>query len=225
VTFTYFISDGLASSRATVAIAVGPVNDAPIAEAGADEAADEGQLVSFSGSYTDSGQLSVNSDQWVVMALAVAWDFGDGATASGTLTPTHTYADDGLYTVTLVVTDDLGGVGSDTLLVTVTNAAPALDPIADQNVVAGETLSLTATYSDPSSLDTHTARVDWGDGLTETLPADAQAIPLQHAYVAPGDYMVTLTVSDDDGGQAVVTFTVHVAPAGYITFLPVIGKH
>ncbi|WP_342372829.1 PKD domain-containing protein [Propioniciclava soli] len=44
---------------------------------------------------------------------SVAWDFGDGGTASGP-TATHTYAADGRYTVTLTVTDNRGGVATAT---------------------------------------------------------------------------------------------------------------
>jgi PKD repeat protein len=50
----------------------------------------------------------------------IQWNFGDGSTASGTLTPLHTYVNSGLYTVTLTVTDSAGSTISDTLLATVT---------------------------------------------------------------------------------------------------------
>lgn len=40
------------------------------------------------------------------------WDFGDGATST-LQDPTHVYADDGTYAVTLTVTDDLSGVSSE----------------------------------------------------------------------------------------------------------------
>ena len=46
------------------------------------------------------------------------WNYGDVTTGSGP-TPTHVYADNGTYTVTLTVTDDRGAANSDTLSVTV----------------------------------------------------------------------------------------------------------
>jgi hypothetical protein len=57
--FTFAVSDGSLSGLGQVTIMVDPVNDAPVADAGADQAADEGQLVQFSGSFTDPGLLSI----------------------------------------------------------------------------------------------------------------------------------------------------------------------
>ena len=220
LTFTYYANDGVENSLPTlVSISVGPVNDVPMANAGADQAADEGEPVSFSGVYIDPGLLSIQ-------AVEITWNFGDGASVTGTLTPTHAYADDGIYTVTLMVDDGDGGTGVDTLLVTVANVAPTLDPIAGQSVVAGQPLTLTAAYADPGALDTHTAVIDWGDGFTETLDlaAGLTSFDLAHAYAAAGAYTVTLTLTDDDGGLDTLTFLVTVEPAGYIILLPVITK-
>ena len=46
--------------------------------------------------------------------MSYEWDFGDGETDTGTLTPIHAYADNGAYVVTLTVTDDDGGTSSTT---------------------------------------------------------------------------------------------------------------
>ena len=51
--------------------------------------------------------------------LTLRWDFGDGNSSEGTLTPTHRYTATGTYTATLTATDPVGLVGTDSLVVTV----------------------------------------------------------------------------------------------------------
>jgi len=202
-----------------VTIEVTPVNDPPIVDAGEDVTADEGELISFSGSYTDPGLLGTQ-------AAEIVWDFGDGNGTIGLLTPEHTYGDDDVYTVTLTITDELGGVGSDSLIATIANVAPDLDPIADQNVAVSEEFTVTAFLFDPGWLDTHTLYVDWGDGLTETLPLPfgVGGIDIGHAYDSDGTFTVNVTLDDDDGGTDMVTFSVIVYHPNFWTYLPMTAK-
>jgi VCBS repeat-containing protein len=217
--FTFMVSDGDLSDGGQVDITINPVNDDPIVDAGEDQQSEESAPVSFAGTFSDSRLLNPQ-------AVEIAWDFGDGETASGTLTPTHTYADDGDYTVTLVITDELGAAGTDSLLVSVANVEPLLEPIVDQDVEAGQQLGVTAFLSDPGWMDSHTLDVDWGDGITETivLPYGTQEFDLSHAFTEVGIYTVSVTVTDDDGGTHAITFTVNVSATGYWTFLPMTQK-
>src|SRR5690606_35585181 len=82
----------------------------PVVSAGPDQTAGTGNPISFTGVFTDPGVLDT---------FTITWDFGDGSMSSGTLTPTYIFTNPGLYTVTLTVSDDDTGVGSDTLLVDV----------------------------------------------------------------------------------------------------------
>ena len=87
-------------------------NVPPAVVAGGDMELYLSEPAEFSGSFTDPGNLDTHEIQW---------DFGDGHTTSGTLSTSHTYDDSGTYQVVLTVTDNDGGVGSDELLVTVTD--------------------------------------------------------------------------------------------------------
>lgn len=91
------------------AVAVVEVNIAPTVNAGSDQQVDPGDLVQFSGSFTDLGGDDTHTYEWNI----------DGDIVTGTLTPTHTFNDPGIYQVTLTVTDSDGGVGVDTVEITV----------------------------------------------------------------------------------------------------------
>jgi thermitase len=64
--------------------------------------------------------------------VAWSWSFGDGATSTGQ-DPAHTYAADGTYTVTLVVTDDDGATGETSQNVQVAAAEDPPPPDPDPN--------------------------------------------------------------------------------------------
>lgn len=163
--------------------------------------------------------------------------FGDGCTATGTLTPTHIYGDNGVYTVTLTVTDDDGGVCSDTLTVTVNNVAPIVDALPTVTTDEGDTVSFTGHATDPGS-DDLTFEWMWEyrsvcDKTTTYFNAPPNPDPYPSPDVNPMDvtdsascqygdngvYTVTLTVTDDDGDSTTVTTTVtvnNVAPTASI---------
>jgi parallel beta-helix repeat protein len=187
---------------------VNVMNVPPIADTGGSYIVSEGDDFAFDGTSTyDPGFLDV---------LTYIWDFGDGSDPVSGVNlqePTHTYIEDGEYTITLTVTDDDGGFDSTSATVTVINAAPIIDeplslptdPVDIDNVV-----ELTAMFSDQGILDTHTAEIDWGDDVstagtvTEISGSGVGAIAGSHYYSEPGVYMVTLTVTDNDGGSSFV---------------------
>src|SRR5439155_205708 len=119
-------------------------------------------------------------------ALTYAWDFGDGTTGTG-VKPSHTYADNGSYTVTLTVTDAQGAASSPaTTTASITNVAPAVNAGPNQNINPGSTYTLNATF---------------GDGTTGTGVRPA------HAYPDNGSYTVTLTVTDARGAASTPSST------------------
>jgi ligand-binding sensor domain-containing protein len=94
-------------------------NVAPTVDVGPDQVVNVGESVNFSGVFADPGLADTH---------VITWTFGDASLPLlGILEPvTHSYDVPGVYTVTLTVADDDGGVGDDTLLVLVREAAPDL---------------------------------------------------------------------------------------------------
>jgi PKD repeat protein len=161
-------------------------NVVPIVVAGDNQIINEGDLVSFNGDFYDPGDLDTH---------IIEWDFGDGSTATGTLTPSHLYVENGIYTVILTITDDDGGVGSDSLTITVNNVVPTVDAGDDQMVNEGDLVSFNGDFYDPGDLDTHSITWDFGDGSTAT-----GTLTPTHIYGDNGIYTIILTITDDDGG-------------------------
>jgi PKD repeat protein len=124
------------------------------------------------------------------------WDFGDGNNATG-ITISHSYAQDGVYTVTLTVTDDDGDTGSANSTKTVLNRPPVASFTESATVVlTGETIHFDASGSYDPDGTISSYLWSFGDGSTGTGKT------VDHRYADNGIYTVTLTVVDNDGGTA-----------------------
>ena len=138
------------------------------------------------------------------------WLFGNGNGHSGQVPPAQTYADNGVYTVRLTVTDADGSTDFVEHDVTVDNVPPDVDAGQDLTVSKGKLLQFTGTFTDPGILDTHTVEIDWGDGTPKNDQNDPNVsfeetdgsgtVTATHTYQQNGEYTVILTVTDKDGG-------------------------
>lgn len=174
---------------------------APVASAGPNQTVNEGATVLFDG----SGSSDADGDP-----LTYTWNFGDGGTGSG-VNPTHVYADNGVYTVTLSVSDG-ANTSTGTMTVTVQNVAPTVSVSGPTDTVPGEDRTFTFAATDPSPVDqaaTFTYQINWGDGTTQTVSGPASGVQVIHVFTATGSASVTATATDKDGGTgAAVTQTV-----------------
>jgi PKD repeat protein len=130
-----------------------------------------------------------------------AWDFGDGATSTDQ-NPTHAYAADGDYTVTLVATNDYGS--SDPAATKTVTVGPMITEVVASFTYApmNPQSNMDVTFTDTSTGNITTWAWDFGDGATDTVQNPV------HAFADEGDYTVSLTVSDgtdSDTATAVVT--------------------
>ena len=196
--YSVTVSDGF--DAAAFGSSIDVTNVAPGVTVGADATIDEGDEFTRNGSFTDPG-----ADTWTATV-----DYGDGggamalALAGKDFSLAHTYIDDGVNTVTVEVTDDDGGVGSDDAEVTVNNVAPTVDAGPDATVDSGETYDFSGSFSDPGIVDDPWAWViEWGDGTPNTEGStddQSAAVEASHQVCTAGTYTVTLTVTDKDGG-------------------------
>lgn len=130
--------------------------------------------------------------------LTYQWDFGDGTpvVVPTSITVTHHYTDDGIYTATLRVDDGRGGTDTDTALVTIANLPPTAvasarpNPVAKGNPVTFDGSGSTDPDDSPASL---TYQWNFDDGNT------AAGINVSHVYAHQGVYTTVLTVTDDKG--------------------------
>jgi PKD repeat protein len=170
----------------------------------------EGSAITISGTITDPGQESF----WT------AWiDYGDGTSAgyyltSRSFTVNHVYADNRTYTVTIRVSDSFWGdsEGRTTTQVVVHNVAPTVTATGDTGY-EGASITLRASYTDPGSLDTAVARINYGDGSpveTISLRSWERSFTMSHRYADNGIYLVTVSVIDDDGGVGTATVPMEV---------------
>ena len=141
--------------------------------------------------------------------VSVRWSFGDGSTSSDA-NPTHIFQQPGAYTVTRVLGEGTTSIQTSEILI-VDHPPLASIQVARPSVLMGELITFTALTSAPEVTSVYW---DFGDGHT------ANHSYVAHSYPTPGDYLVTLAISNDFG-VALDTLAVHVRP--YISYFPLIA--
>ncbi len=166
------------------------VNDtsAPIADAGADGFTQVGIIYPFDGlgSTDNSGYIS-----------NYTWYFGDGTVGYGA-SPTHIYTSKGIFSVTLIVRDESGNEGFDTINITVLNTDPQILTSGVMFVDEDTLYSVQYQYLDVDgdvclwALDTNASwlSIDPNTGYLNGTPDNGEV----------GWYWVNVTISDNDGG-------------------------
>lgn len=146
--------------------------------------------------------------------LVYTWDFGDG-TSSASKTPTHLYAAQGTFPVTLSIKDQYGC----TSVLSKTNYVTIANPNADFTVsdTIGTCPPLVANFTNKS---TNYTNFSWnfGDGTTST------EINPSHFYSSAGNFDAVLTITGPGGCISQKTQRIRIdGPSGSFTYDNLIG--
>jgi len=120
------------------------------------------------------------------------WNFGD-KNSSSLQNPNHKYDDNGLYIVTLNVTDDDKATTSISKEIEVLNVKPSANFWYNPS---SPNINDTLQYTD-NSIDPDGTIVSWSWDFGNGVKSNEQSPT--HKYTSQGTYKVSLTVTDNDG--------------------------
>ncbi|HEY6901131.1 MAG TPA: PKD domain-containing protein, partial [Puia sp.] len=193
-------------NAAPVTPPVGPANQAPIADAGADITVEQSAApVSLDGSASYDPDGTIVKYQWI----QVAGMSGVTVTNAGSAKPAAYGMNPGSYTFRLTVTDDKGATGNDEVTVTV-NAAPAVPVVPAAPVASAgapvDTVKLPANQVslDGSSSSGNIVSYQWVQvsGPSAAVVGDGSAASTTATKLIAGTYVFQLTVKDNNGVTA-----------------------
>jgi carboxypeptidase T len=134
--------------------------------------------------------------------LSYFWDFGDNLGTSIELNPNYTYSTTGTFTVSLVVTNDLGSAQiSHPVLIQpcIPLDGITLTQLTTGTLFLGEPVQFTIDNSPDDASAPYTYTVNYADGTPPlTTNTDLGPLPLSHNFVTTGTLNVSIAVWNCD---------------------------
>ena len=188
------VNDSTVDSAADT-VSISTSNNAPVADAGADQTALVGVTVTLDG----SGSSDIDGDG-ISFSWSLTVPMGSTANLSDltAINPTFDIDLPGVYVAQLIVNDGTVNSAPDTVSISTINSSPVADAGTDQAVLVNDTVILDGSGS--SDADGDNLTFSWA--LT-TVPAtsaavlsDATAVNPEFVVDLPGTYVVQLIVND-----------------------------
>jgi hypothetical protein len=216
--FTYLANDGsVDSAPAVVSLAIQSVNDAPVAEAGADQSLAEGKSTSLDATGSTDIDDGIASYSWTQLSGPIA-PLSDSGAAQPTLLTPEVGAGGASLIYQLTVTDRGGLQSQDTVAIYVTDVAvignqvPAASAIAI-SVEEGGTVygKLVGTDADGDAL-TYTITKAPAGGVVELLNSTTGEFRYSPALDVTGEDSFLYSASDGEDVSASVAVTINILP-------------
>ena len=147
---------------------------------------------------TISASTSASTDVDGTIASSTI-NFGDGSAPVAGPSASHIYSSAGTYTITAIVTDNLGASSSTSAIVTVGSGnKPPVAQLALSATSGYGPMSVNASTSGSTDPDgtVVSSTINFGDGTSAAGPAAT------HTYSAAGSYTVVATVTDNSGASS-----------------------
>jgi PKD repeat protein len=193
----------------------GTGNFLPVSAPGGPYSEVEGQSLTLDGSGSNDVDGTITLYEWDINNDGIY----EYATTSAT--QTHTYAQQGSYTIRLRVTDDLGATAEETTTAFIADTSPTADFTASPT--SGQA-PLTVNFTNNSTGYDQPLTYEWdfdNDGIV-----DSTATNPSYTYTNGGQYTVSLRVQDADGSPNTLTRVdyINVIPSVYQLTVDVTGQ-
>ncbi|HYR50155.1 MAG TPA: NEW3 domain-containing protein, partial [Candidatus Eisenbacteria bacterium] len=215
-----------AGSTATVA-------DAALTESPINVAATEG--IAFSGAVATFSDANPNG---TAAEFTASINWGDTSSSAGTVVANalggftvngaHTYAEEGNYSVTVMITDAGGSTASASSFASVADAAltaSGVNVVATEGAVFSGAVANLSDANPGGMVSDFTATIGWGDGTAPSVGTIALvstgnfSVTGSHTYLEEGSYPVSVSIVDFAGSTAFATSAATVADA------PILGAN
>ncbi|MDO8281756.1 MAG: S8 family serine peptidase [Thermodesulfovibrionia bacterium] len=189
------------------------LNSPPTADAGGPYAAIEGNSVPLNGSASSDPNNNISTYEWDIDNNGT-YDYSSASSSQS-----HTYAQQGTYTVKLRVTDAMAATSEATTTAVISDTSPTAEFTG--NPTSGRA-PLTVTFTNSSTGNDTPLTYEWD--FDNNGSVDSTLLNPSYEYAGTGEYSVKLTVTDSDGSTNSLTRLNYISATSCLSPVRVIGS-